>query len=408
MRRRHLLIRSPSRTPRLLGIFAVTQILSWGSLYYAFSVLSSSIQKELNLSWELVFGAFTASVLVSGLAAPLVGTAIDRWGGRPVMGVGSLLSGLGCLMLSAASGPDLLFLGWVVIGLGMAGTLYEAAFATIVRTDEKRARRTISLLTLFGGLASTAFWPLSAWLLGAAGWHGTYQIFGAAHLLVCLPLHLLLPDPANPGRVPAPKTEPAGKASLLFDTLKRKDFWLLALAFSANSFIFAALAIQLIPLLQAWRHSTAEILWMTALIGPMQVLGRVVELALEGRFDIHKVGLAPFLLLPVSFLGLWLFGAMAWMVVLFCCFYGISNGLMTIVRGVIPKERFDPAHYGLVSGLLSGFGLFFRAVGPLVFGLIVAHSPNPGGATLFLLAVAVISFLFFGLAVLSRKTASYG
>ena len=402
------MIRTPSQTPRLLGIFAVTQIISWGSLYYAFSVLSSSIQKELNVSWELVLGAFTASVLVSGFAAPLVGMAIDRWGGRPVMAVGSLLSGLGCLVLSVVTGPGLLFFGWVLIGLGMAGTLYDAAFATIVRTDERRARRTISLLTLFGGLASTAFWPLSTWLLGLVGWHGTYQIFGAAHLLLCLPLHLFLPEPTKPVSSSLVKVESGGKASILIDTVKMRDFWLLALAFSANSFIFAALAIQMIPLLEAWKHSPLEILWMTALVGPMQVLGRVVELALEGKFAIQKVGLVPFLLLPISFFGLWLFGSQSWMVFLFCGFYGVSNGLMTIVRGVIPKEQFDPAHYGLVSGLLSGFGVFFRAVGPLVLGLIVEYSTDPRGATFFLLLVALVSLGFFGLASFHRRVANLG
>ena len=69
-------------------------------------------------------------------------------------------------------------------------TTYDAAFAALAHIVPHNTRRAISYLTLFGGLASTAFWPLGHWLSARYGWHATLLIYAALHLLVCLPIHL--------------------------------------------------------------------------------------------------------------------------------------------------------------------------------------------------------------------------
>jgi len=116
---------------KTIAILAVTQVVSWGSLYYAFAILGPDIERELGWRAETVFGAFSWSLLVAGLASTPAGILLDRYGGRLVMGSGSLLSGLGFILLSHAHGTTLYFLAWTVLGVAMAAVLYEAAFATI-------------------------------------------------------------------------------------------------------------------------------------------------------------------------------------------------------------------------------------------------------------------------------------
>ncbi|MGE5622108.1 MAG: MFS transporter, partial [Bacillota bacterium] len=177
---------------RVVRLLAVTQIVSWGSLYYAFAIVAHDIQRELGWSTRVVFGAYSWSLLAAGLASTPVGILIDRIGGRAVMSCGSLLAGAGMIALAFSHSVALYFAAWSMIGVAMAMVLYEAAFATINREFLLQARKGISVLTLFGGLASTVFWPLTLKLNGALGWRDTVLIYGMLHLALCMPLHALL------------------------------------------------------------------------------------------------------------------------------------------------------------------------------------------------------------------------
>jgi MFS family permease len=86
---------------------------------------------------------------------------------------------------------------WVVLGLGMGTGLYDAVFATLGRMYGHGARGPITNLTLFGGFASTICWPLSAYLIGAAGWRGACLIYSALHLCLSLPLQVAVALPGH-------------------------------------------------------------------------------------------------------------------------------------------------------------------------------------------------------------------
>jgi len=175
-----------------IGILGSTQVLSWGSLYYAFTILAHDIGRELHLRAELVFGAFSWCLLVAGLLSTPTGILLDRHGGRRIMAGGSLLCGAGFMLLSQARDATTYFLAWTVLGAAMSAVLYEAAFATLNHQFGLQARKAISSVTLFGGFASSVFWPLTLQLNLAAGWRKTYLYYGLAQLLLCLPLHLML------------------------------------------------------------------------------------------------------------------------------------------------------------------------------------------------------------------------
>lgn len=95
-----------------VGILAFTQITSWGSLYYAFSILAPSIGHDLALRQELVYGAFSWSLLVAGLVAAPTGMLLDRFGGQWVMATGSALCGAGLIWLGHATGVVSYYAAW--------------------------------------------------------------------------------------------------------------------------------------------------------------------------------------------------------------------------------------------------------------------------------------------------------
>lgn len=384
---------------RTIGILACTQIVSWGSLYYAFSILAPGIQRELGWSTTLVFGAYSWSLLVAGLVATPIGILLDRHGGQLVMGAGSVVCGIGFFLLGASRTPETYVAAWTVLGLAMGLTLYEAAFATINRRFAGAGRQAISNLTLFAGFASTVSWPLTQALDTALGWRDTYLCYGAAQLLVCLPLHLLL------GREPARPAHPvhaAQRSHTLAEAVRHPAFWKLALAFAANTFVFSALSVHLIPLLQEMGHSARAAVLAAMLIGPMQVAGRVFERTVARNTAPRKVGKFCFGALPAALVALLLFQGQLWAVAAFCILYGLSNGIITIVRGTLPQAMFGSENYGAISGAMAGPALLAKASGPLVAAWVLAGGGAPTLLLATLLGVAAASVALYFAAVSSR------
>src|SRR5688500_10356252 len=152
----------------------VAQVVSWGSLFYSIGVLGPAMSRDVGVSEVYLFGAFTAGLLVSGAAAPFSGSLVDRRGGRFVLAIGSVLGAVAMGVLALATHPATLLFGWLVAGAAMSACLYDTAFATLSQHMSAAAyRRSVTVLTILGGFASTVFWPLSrcSWMRGAGARH---------------------------------------------------------------------------------------------------------------------------------------------------------------------------------------------------------------------------------------------
>lgn len=390
-----------SRSSKTIGILAVTQIVSWGTLYYAFTILAAGMQRDLGLAPERVFGAFSWGLLTAGLAAAPAGILLDRYGGRHVMALGSLACAIGLAMLSQAGGALSLYIAWTLIGAAMAVTLYEAAFATINRKYETGSRQAMSTLTLFGGFASTLFWPLTASMDSALGWRDTYLCFALMQVLLCMPLHLWLD--ADPARQARPHRREAHSGQTLKQALRHPAFWTLALAFSANTFVFSAMSAHLLPLLGRLGLSLSTAVLLASLIGPMQVAGRLGEMTFGRHAPPQTIGMLTFAMLPAALLVLGLSGSRAWMAALFCMLYGMSNGIMTILRGAIPQALFGRAEYGAIAGAMAGPSLLAKAAGPFAAAMLLR--PEGGATTLLavLFTVSIASLVFYLRAVKTAR-----
>jgi MFS family permease len=383
----------------------VTQITAWGSIYYLFALLMEPLQAELGASKSLVVGAFTGSLLVSGLLAPLVGRLIDRHGGRGLMAAASLLAAGALAALAQVTTLAQLYVVWALLGVAMAGTLYEPAFAVVTRAFVSNHRRAIAVLTLFGGFASTVFWPLGQALIDAFGWRDTALAFGAINLLVCLPLHLLALPPTAP-RLRGTDTVTAGasRAQSLSEALRDPVFHLLAAAFTVNALVFSGMSVHLLAMLAAKGLSPAHAAALGALIGPMQVFGRLTEMFLGQRIAPSRVGMIAMALLPLSLFVLVAAATSTWTFVLFAVLYGAGNGVMTIVRGTVPIELYGREHYGAVNGAMAAPVLIAKAAGPLVAALVWTMARDYETVALWLAFLATSSLGFFALAVRRRAS----
>lgn len=391
--------RTPLPWPRLAAL-GIAQIISWGSFYYAFALLIPALKAELHASQAAVVGAFSVALLAAGLVSAPVGAWIDRHGARGAMGAGSLVGGLALTGLSFVQDLTLLYALWAVIGTAMAATLYDPVFAAVTRAlrdTERGPRPAITMLTLFGGFASTVFWPLTQALVDGLGWRSALLALAAINIVVALPLQLQLwglpreqrGGPAARAAAPRPPAEPLGAL------LRHPLFIGLAAAFTLNTLVFSALSVHLIGLLQSKSLTAAQAALVGASIGPVQVFGRAVEYLFLGRWQASTLGRLVICLLPAALVALLLAQGVSAAMGLFVLLYGFGNGMITIVRGALPVELWGATRYGLINGFLATPVLLAKAAGPMAAALLLAPL-GAQGVLVALTGVAVAAALLFG------------
>jgi predicted MFS family arabinose efflux permease len=386
------------RDPRLwraVSALGVAQIISWGTLFYTIAVLGGAMRRDLGISDVFLFGSFTAGLFLSGVVSPLVGREIDVRGGRRMLAAGSVLGAVATAALATAQGPLTMFVGWLLAGVAMSASLYDPAFATLHQISGTSYRRAVTALTLFGGFASTVFWPLSQFMLDEIGWRWTFAVYTGLHLLVCLPLHLLLVPRVHAAR---PMAEvPHGDAAV-----REGDgavFAWLATALSLAAFMGTAMAAHVIDLLTATGLSARDAVLVGSLIGPMQVAGRVMEFAFGRHLRALAIGTLAFSLMAAA-LALFTQVHGIWIVALaFAMVYGWSNGVMTIVRGTVPAELFGQRGYGALLGRLARPQFILKSSAPVALTLLYTIDPARTLTPYVLLLVAVAALLAYRLAV---------
>jgi MFS family permease len=363
------------RYPIFLAALGLGQLVSWAILYYAFSAFVLPMQAELGWSKALITGGFSVGLAMWGVGSYAVGAGIDRGRGRAVMTGGAALGGLGLLLWSVAMTPAVYIAVWGLLGLAMAATLYEPAFTILTRRHPGRYRQGITILTLIGGFASTLAFPAAAWLLSLTDWRGALVVLGLVQLLAVAPLHLVTLRGAD-ALEPGPTGTPGTAADLsLAEARRTTAFWLIAAAFAIHLFLSAGLWAHIVPALDAKGLGGNVALTVLMVIGPAQVLGRLVYMLAGTHLASRHVGAAVLAGVALSF-AILATSVAAWQAVVFGLVFGAANGLMSVMRGSILPDYFGRRSLGRIAGAINLPAVAARSLGPLAIG---AALPAVGG-----------------------------
>ena len=123
---------SQRQLPIIIAL-GTTQTLAWASSMYLPAILADPMARDLGVSPNWVFGAFSASLVLAALLGPRIGRQIDLVGGRNVLSLSNLVLAAGLVLLGFATSIPLLVAAWLVLGIGMGAGLYDAAFAALGR-----------------------------------------------------------------------------------------------------------------------------------------------------------------------------------------------------------------------------------------------------------------------------------
>lgn len=374
---------------RVVGWLSLAQLITWGSVFYTFSLLMEPLERELGLSRAQSSLAFSLALLVEGLLAYPVGRWIDRGHERAVMTGGSLVVATGLALHALVTTPAGFYAVWMLLGVGLSGTVYSPVFAVVTRRYPLDFRRAIITLTFLGGLASTVFLPLSAWLIDTWGWRAALAMLAALHLFVCAPLHARMLRHA-------PRPNPSTHASNAHEAARRRRLmrsapYLLITVFVVGMMgVTSALPAHMVSLLREAGLPPAWVVAVPASIGAIQVMGRLMLFFFEHRFDVHVANRLIPLLIPLGLATLLASRGSIALAFGFVVLYGLGNGMLTIVKGTAVAQYVDREQVAALNGAMGLPTALARAAAPWLMGLL--WTPQAGyawGLWLMLAASAV-------------------
>jgi MFS family permease len=369
----------------------VTEVTSYGVLYYAFPVMATDITADTGWPTVATTAGFSAAQMLAALVGIPIGRHLDRQGPRVAMTAGSALAALATVAIALAPTLPLFLAAWLLAGVAMGAVFYPPAFTALTRWYGPRRVHALTWLTLAAGLASTVFAPLTAYLMDQWDWRATYLLLAATLAVITTPAHwwgLRAPWPAAPAENPSGMTADApGRIA------RSVPFVAVTTALSLASFAAFAAVINLVPLLVERGLDTSTAALALGLGGAGQVAGRLAYPMLSTHLDVQ---VRTALILVTTALTIALLGLLTApsVLIIACIGAGITRGMLTLVHATTVSDRWGSAHYGRLTGLLSAPVTISIALAPWAGAVIANLTGGYGPAYLIIAGIGTVGAAF--------------
>lgn len=339
------------------------------SISDTFVVFVPALQQAFDAHRGSVTLIYSFALLIGGVAAPVAGWIVDRFGLRVLTVVGMTATALATASASQATALWHLYLGLgVVMGFG-AATLSGVLSASLLGRWFPSRRLGVALAVAWSasGVGAMATFPLAQYLITTEGWRNAYIVFAVVSA-VFIPLLLFLPwariERGAPGLQRSHTA--ADRGPTVGEAIRDWPFWALFLSFALTSIgIFALVPQAMVYLLERGIDGpyAARALAVAGLLTPLGMVGfswladrggRRLAALLAYGCSIAGVGALALVRGPGDDLWLWSY------VLLF----GGSMGSRGPMISTLATLRYRGAHFGRIYGLItigSGVGGFLGA-----------------------------------------------
>jgi MFS family permease len=382
----HPVTLSDAALRRVLATLCLTQIVSWGVLYYAFTVLSVRITEQSRWSQPAVTAAFSAALVTSAAVGIGVGRWLDRHGPRAVMTAGSILGPLALAGVAMAPSLRWFIVAWIVAGVAMGAVLYQPAFAALTRWYGPRHVAALTILTLVAGLASTVFAPLTAALASHLDWRTTYIVLAAVLAALTIPAHFFglnqpWPSAPHPHLAESPTR-----------TTRSRPFVALTVAIALAACASYAIIVNLVPLMTERGISTQAAAIALGLGGAGQVLGRLGYRPLAHRLGARSRTVIILATIAITTALLGVFTSLIALVAV-AVLAGFARGILTLLQATAVTDRWGSTHYGHLNGVLAAPVTVATAAGPWIGAALATLLGGYGSMFLLLGGIAALAAL---------------
>ena len=373
---------------RVVTVLCLTEITSWGVLYYALPVLAPAITRTTGWTLPMVTGAFSAALVTAALVGVAVGRGIDRFGPRPIMTAGSLL-GVPCLVaIATATTYPLFLLAWVLTGVAISALLYPPAFVALTHWGGVHRVRVLTVLTLVAGLASTVFAPVTAVLEDWLGWRQAYLVLAGVLAVVTIPAHWFgLRAPW----VPDARRHVSEVGGVPRATWRTRPFLVLLVAMCAAAVCVYAVVINLVPLLMERGLSTYEAAIALGLGGVGQVCGRLGYGWLSRRTTPGTRSAVVFTGVVVTTGLMALLPGPMLLLLLLSMLVGSTRGVFTLIQATAVSDRWGTAGFGRLNGVMLAPVMLASALAPWLGSALAELTGSHSRAFLVLACFAALA-----------------
>lgn len=369
----------------VIDCFAIA-IMTSGLVVYGFTAFFDPIIEEFGWSYAAVSLAVSLRGVETGLISPVLGFLVDRWGAKWILFTGTLLTGLGLIILSRVTSLAQFYGAFIVVaistsfcGPGVVNPVINHWF----RRNLGKATGILAAGFALGGLLV----PVIIKLIDSYGWREALVILGVCCLVICVPLALIIRHkPEQHGSMPDgdigsldnksiniknPELDliPAEINMGVSQVLKSRTFWHITLAFALQYLVISAVLVHIMPFLNTVGIPRSTASFFAGAIPVFSVIGRLGSGWLSDKFSSKRVAVVSFAFVC---LGTLLFDYVTsitlWILVLAVILFSVSYGCANTLRAVLPREYFGKSRFATVFGFLLGILALGSMLGPYLAG----------------------------------------
>ena len=400
----------------IVAVGFLAHIASAFSISSTLSVFLKPLSSDLGVSRGVFSLIRSGEVLIGAIAAPLVGTLIDRYGGKWLMAAGGVISGIGFLLLGQARDFwQFMFFRWLLVSPGDALMGQMVVSVSISRWFVRMRGRALALAGMGHGLAKVGMPLLAASLIAYSGWRGTWAVFGLLTLALVVGPSLLFMRrrPEDMGLLPDGRSGDQQGASAKgarsarthrsatddvawsrSEALHKPAFWLIVITFGVAHIGVSGLNLHVFSFVSDQGHSEMVAALVMSTIAFTQFSTPIVWGLLAERANIARLIMAKFL---IQAAGILLALSSPGLLPLYAGFflYGIGMGGTSILAEMIWANYFGRISLGKIRGMGSLLTHAFSAGGPPFFGFLFDATQS------YLLSFSIFIGLLFASAFLS-------
>jgi MFS family permease len=383
----------------IVAVGFLAHIASAFSISSTLSVFLKPLSADLAISRGVFSLIRSGEIILGAAAAPVVGTLLDRYGGRWLIAAGGLVSGAGFLLLGQARDYwQFLLVRWLLISPGDTLMGSMVVNVSISRWFVRMRGRALALAGMGHGLAKVCMPVAAATLILYAGWRGAWVVFGVVTLVLVVAPSLifmrrrpedmgLLPDGGTATRteyhaaeIEAASAKPRRIAGDEVEWSRREAlgtpaFWLIVTTFGVSHVGVTGLNLHVFSFVSDQGHSAMMAALVMSIIAVMQFSTPMVWGLLAERRNIARLIMAKFLIQAAGIL--WALSDPG-VIALYGGFflYGIGMGGTSILAEMIWANYFGRVSLGKIRGMGSMFTSSFSAAGPPFFGLLFDYTQS--------------------------------
>jgi MFS transporter, OFA family, oxalate/formate antiporter len=349
-----------------------------GIIFFSFTAFFEPIQQEFGWSYTQISLATSLRGLEMGIFAPIVGFLVDRFGSRKLLLGGTIIIGIGLVLLSFTQSLLMFYMCFLFIALGAGGCTSVVSMTAVAMWFRKNVGLALGIMASGFG-AGGLIVPLIVFMIDASGWRITLVILATGMWLLGIPLSLVVRDrplqvefgtdrPLTQSSTTLPREEIPGRPGLPFlELIKKKSFVFLNISETVRMITVTAVVIHLMPYLSSLGISRATSGAVAAALPLVSIAGRFGFGWCGDRFDKRIVMSVTFCLMSAGALA-FCYVHSFWVLVLFVLLFAPGFGGSMVLRGAILQEYFGMASFGKMLGIVLGSASIGGIIGPTLAG----------------------------------------